>query len=37
MNSIRKIMTLGLTSVLVIAISYIGASTTGSIEGVSTS
>jgi len=33
MNSIRKIMTIGLTSVLVIAISYIGASTTGSIEG----
>jgi len=33
MNSIRKIMTIGLTSILVIAISYIGASTTGSIEG----
>jgi len=33
MNSIRKIMTIGLTSVLVITISYIGASTTGSIEG----
>jgi len=33
MNSIRKIMTIGLISVLVITISYIGASTTGSIEG----
>ena len=33
MKSIRKIMTVGLTSVLVMTFSYIGASTTGSIEG----
>ena len=33
MNSIRKIITIGLTSVLVITVSYIGARTTGSIEG----
>ncbi len=33
MNSIRKIMTIGLISVLVMTFSYIGASTTGSIEG----
>jgi Tfp pilus assembly protein PilF len=34
MNSIRKIMTVGVTSILVITYSYIGASTTGSIEGI---
>jgi hypothetical protein len=33
MNSIGKIMTIGLTLVLVITYCYIGASTTGSIEG----